>query len=42
MILEFLAGEHPAARRAGEWLEEHPVVALAIFLFAGLMASARW
>ena len=42
MILVFLAGEHPAARRAGEWLEEHPVVALAIFLAAGLLASVRW
>lgn len=42
MILEFLAGEHPAARRAGEWLEEHPGAALAVFLAAGLLASVRW
>lgn len=42
MILEFLAGEHPAARRMGEWLDAHPGVALAIFLVAALMASVRW
>lgn len=42
MILEFLAGTHPAARRAGEWLDAHPAVALTIFLVAALVASARW
>lgn len=42
MILEFLAGTHPAARRAGEWLDAHPGAALAVFLAAGLLASVRW
>lgn len=42
MILEFLAGTHPAARRAGEWLDAHPGVALCIFLVAALLASVRW
>lgn len=42
MILEFLAGTHPAARRMGEWLEGHPGVALAVFVAACLLASARW
>ncbi len=42
MILEFLAGTHPAARRAGEWLDAHPVVALAVFLMGMLLASVRW
>ena len=42
MMLEFLAGTHPAARRMGEWLEEHPGAALAVFLTAGLLASVRW
>lgn len=42
MILEFLAGTHPAARRAGEWLEEHPGVALAVLVAGMLLASVRW
>lgn len=42
MILDFIAGTHPAARRAGEWLDAHPVVALALFLAMALLASVRW
>lgn len=30
MILEFLAGTHPASARMGAWLDAHPRVALAI------------
>ena len=42
MILEFLAGEHPAARRAGEWLEEHPGAALAVFAVCAFLSMVRW
>lgn len=42
MILDFIAGTHPAARRMGEWLEEHHAVALAAFVAGMLLASARW
>ena len=42
MILEFLAGTHPAARRMGEWLDAHPAVAIAVFVAGMLLASVRW
>ena len=38
MLLEIIAGTHPAMVRAGEWLDAHPRVALAIF-FACALAS---
>ena len=42
MILDFIAGTHPAARRMGEWLDAHPAAALALFLAMALLASVRW
>lgn len=31
MLLEVIAGTHPAMVRAGAWLDAHPRVALALF-----------
>lgn len=36
MLLEFLAGTHPASVRIGEWLDEHPLAALSIMLLGAL------
>lgn len=37
MLLEFMAGTHPASVRIGGWLDEHPLAALAI-VAAGVVA----
>lgn len=34
MILEFLAGTHPAAVSLGGWLDDHPWAALAVVALA--------
>lgn len=36
MLLEIIAGTHPAMVRAGAWLDAHPCVALAIFALCAL------
>lgn len=36
VLLEILAGTHPAVRRSGAWLDAHPRVALAIFALCAL------
>ena len=44
MILEFLAGTHPASVRAGAWLDAHPGAAglalLALLLAYGALCGA--
>lgn len=42
MLLEVIAGTHPAMVRAGAWLDAHPRVALVVMLALMLLASARW
>lgn len=42
MLLEIIAGTHPAVRRAGAWFERHPAAALAVFAACMLLASVRW
>lgn len=42
MLLEILAGTHPAMVRAGEWLDAHPRAALVVMLALMVLASARW
>lgn len=36
MLLEVIAGTHPAMVRAGAWLDAHPSVALTIFALCAL------
>ena len=44
MILEFLAGTHPASARAGVWLDAHPraagIALLALLLAYGALCGA--
>lgn len=42
MLLEILAGTHPSLARAGEWFDEHPYVALAVFAVCALLSMVRW
>lgn len=43
MILEFMAGEHPAARSLGAWMDAHPGVAglvlLSFVMLGGLLEA---
>lgn len=43
MILDFLTGEHPAARSFGAWMDAHPCVAglvlLAFVMLGGLLEA---
>ena len=36
MLLELMTGTHPASVRIGEWLDEHPLAALAVILLGAL------
>lgn len=38
MLLEVIAGTHPAMVRAGAWLDAHPHVALAIFAVCAFLS----